>query len=41
MVGDIFSFIWLDNDDLFIQENKARKLARFYPRDVNEEDLIE
>ena len=28
MVGDMFSFIWLDNDDLSIQENKARELAR-------------
>ena len=41
MVGDFISFIWLYNDDLSIQENKARELARFYPRDVNEEDLIE
>ena len=41
MVDDMFSFIWLDNDDLSIQENKARELARFYARDVNEEDLIE
>ena len=41
IVGDMFSFIWLDNDDLSIQENKARKLARIYSRDVNEEDLIE
>ena len=40
MVGDMFSFIWLDNDDLSIQENKARELARFYPRDVIEEDLV-
>ena len=31
----------MDNDDLSIQENKAREIARFYPRDVNEEDLIE
>ena len=41
MVGDMFSFIWLDNDDLSIQENKAREFAQFYPRDVNKEDLIE
>ena len=41
MVGDMFSSIWLDNDDLSIQENKAREHARFYPRDVNEEDIIE
>ena len=40
MVGDMFSFIWLDNDDLSIQENKARELARIYPRGVNEENLI-
>ena len=41
MVSNIFSFIWLNNDDLSIQGNKAREFARFYPRDVNEEDLIE
>ena len=41
MVSDMFSFIWLDNDDLSIQENKAREFARFYPRVVNEEDLVE
>ena len=41
MVSDTFSFIWLDNDDLSIQENNAHELARFYPRDVNEDDLIE
>ena len=41
MGGDMFSFIWFDDDDLSIQENKARELARFYPRDVNEEELIE
>ena len=40
MVGNMFSFIWLGNDDLSIQENKAHELARFYPR-VNEEDLTE
>ena len=40
MVDDIFSFISLDNDDFSIQENKARELARFYPRDENKEDLI-
>ena len=26
---------------IFFQENKARELAQFYSRDVNEEDLIE
>ena len=41
MVGAMFSFIWLDNDDLSIQENKARELASIYPTDVNKEDLIE
>ena len=40
MVGDIFSFIWLDNYDLSIQENKPRELTQFYLRDMNEEDLI-
>ena len=37
----MFLFIWLNNDDPSIQENKAREFARFYQRDVNEEDLIE
>ena len=41
MVGDMFSFIWLDNDDLSIQEKKAREFAGFYPRDVNKDNLIE
>ena len=41
MVGDIFTFIWLDNDDLSIQENKAHKLAVFYVSNVSKEDLIE
>ncbi|XP_004207120.2 zinc finger MYM-type protein 1-like [Hydra vulgaris] len=40
MVANMFSFIWLDNDDLSVQ-SKACELAQFYPRDVNKEDLIE
>ena len=41
MVGDMFSFIWLDNDNISIKGKKTRELVRFYPRDVKEEDLIE
>ena len=41
MVGNMFSCILLDNNDLSIQENKARELERFYPRDVSNDHLIE